>query len=181
MSEDEGLVRRFQGGDEAAFDELVERHRRRVFGLACRLVGEGEADDLAQEVFLAAYRSLTTFRGESTFSTWIYRITVHVCSHHLRRRRLPTTELEEDYANARLDHDPVRLVLRGELKERVHQAIDALPYKLRLVLVLRDMHGLSYEEIAQVANCPVGTVRSRLHYASAKLAAHLQQYVEQRA
>jgi RNA polymerase sigma-70 factor (ECF subfamily) len=181
MSEDEVLVRRFQRGEEAAFDELVDRHRRRVFALACRLVGELEADDLAQEVFLAAYRSLATFRGDSSFSTWLYRITVHICSHHLRRRRLPTTDLEEEYADARSDHDPVRVVLRGELKERVRQAIDALPYKLRLVLVLRDMHGLSYEEIAQVARIPIGTVRSRLHNASSKLATHLEQYVELRA
>lgn len=181
MSEDEALVRRFQRGDEEAFDELVERHRRRVFALACRLVGEPEADDLAQEVFLAGYRSLPSFRGDSTFSTWIYRITVHVCSHHLRRRRLPTAELEEEYLDARSEHDPVRMVLRGELQDQVRQAIDALPYKLRLVLVLRDLHGLSYEEIARVANIPVGTVRSRLHYAAAKLATYLEQYVEQRA
>ena len=101
MSDDERLVRRFQGGDEEAFDELVERHRRRVFSLACRLVGTGEADDLAQEVFLAAYRALPAFRGDSTFSTWIYRITVHLCSHHLRRRRPEMVELDEEHPDGR--------------------------------------------------------------------------------
>lgn len=181
MGADEELVRRFQRGDEQAFDELVERHRGRVYNLACRLVGMPEADDLAQEVFLAAYRALPGFRVESTFSTWIYRITVHICSHHLRKRRLLTTELEEYHLDGCVDHDPVNQVLRGELQDRVRGAIDALPYKLRVVLVLRDMQGLSYEEIAAVVGCPIGTVRSRLHYATARLAGNLKQYVEQAA
>jgi RNA polymerase sigma-70 factor (ECF subfamily) len=181
MNEDERLVCRFHGGDEEAFDELVERHRRRVYGLACRLVGPMEADDLAQEVFLAAYRSLPGFRGESTFGTWIYRITVHLCSHHLRRRRPECAELEEHYADTRREHDPVSTALRGELQDRVRRAIDGLPYKLRLVIILRDMQGLTYEEIAAVVNCPIGTVRSRLHYATQRLAENLKQYVEQTA
>jgi RNA polymerase sigma-70 factor, ECF subfamily len=181
MSEDQGLVRRFQGGDEGAFDELVERHRRRVFSLACRLVGPPEADDLAQEVFLAAYRALPGFRGESTFSTWIYRITVHLCSHHLRRRRPEMVELEEHHADGRREADPLSTALRVELREQVRGAIDRLPYKLRVVVVLRDLHGLTYEEIAQVVGCPIGTVRSRLHYATQKLAENLRQYVELKA
>jgi RNA polymerase sigma-70 factor (ECF subfamily) len=181
MSDDERLVRRFQGGDEEAFDELVERHRRRVFSLACRLVGVGEADDLSQEVFLAAYRALPAFRGDSTFSTWIYRITVHLCSHHLRRKRPELVELEEYHADGRREHDPLSTALRGELHNQVRHAIDALPYKLRLVIALRDLHGLTYEEIAAVVGCPIGTVRSRLHYATQKLADNLRQYVELKA
>src|SRR5438093_786333 len=153
---DEVLVKRFQKGDEEAFDELVERHRRRVYGLVCRMAGAVEADDLAQEVFLAAYRSLGGFRGESTFSTWLYRITIHTCSHHLRRRRLETTELEEGEPDVRRERDPEQSALRRELRDRVHEAIDALPYKLRLVIVLRDLHGLSYEEIADAVRCPIG-------------------------
>ena len=181
MNEDATLVRRFQQGDEAAFDDLVERHRRRVFSLACRLVGPLEADDLAQDVFVAAYRALPAFRSESTFSTWIYRITVHLCSHHLRRRRPEMLELEEEHADNRREHDPVSSALRGELRNEVRRAIDALPYKLKLVIVLRDLNGLSYEEIAGVVGCPIGTVRSRLHYATQKLAESLKQYVELRA
>jgi RNA polymerase sigma-70 factor (ECF subfamily) len=175
---DEALVKRFQTGDEGAFDELVERHRRRVYGLVCRMVGGPEAEDLAQDVFLAAYRSLAGFRGESAFSTWLYRVAVHTCSHYLRRRRLETTELDECEPDTRRDRDPEQSALRRELCDRVHTAIDALPYKLRLVIVLRDLHGLSYEEIAAIVRCPIGTVRSRLHYATQRLATELRSYVE---
>jgi RNA polymerase sigma-70 factor (ECF subfamily) len=175
---DEALVKRFHQGDEEAFDELVERHRRRVYGLVCRVAGPPEADDLAQEVFLAAYRSLQGFRGESTFSTWLYRITIHTCSHHLRRRRLETTELEEGEPDGRRERDPELSALRRELCDRVREAIDALPFKLRLVIVLRDLQGLSYEEIADVVRCPIGTVRSRLHYATQRLAVALRSYVD---
>jgi len=175
---DEALVRRFQAGDEEAFDELVERHRRRVYGLMCRLVGTGEAEDLAQETFLAAYRSLANFRCEATFATWLYRVAVHTCSHHVRRRRLDTTELNEGEPDSRPEGDPEQSALRRELCDRVRAAIDALPYKLRLVIVLRDLHGLTYEEIAEVVRCPIGTVRSRLHYATQRLAVELRAYVE---
>ena len=95
--DDARLVARFQRGDEEAFDELVDRHRRRVYSLVRRLASPEEADDLAQEVFIAAYRALPGFRGDSAFSTWIYRIAVHVCSHHLRKRRLDTTDLDEQH------------------------------------------------------------------------------------
>jgi RNA polymerase sigma-70 factor (ECF subfamily) len=175
---DEALVRRFQAGDETAFDELVERHRRRVYGLVCRLVGGPEAEDVAQEVFLGAYRSLPSFRGEAAFSTWLYRVAVHTCSHQLRRRRLETTTLDEAEPDERRDCDPEFSALRAELRDRVRAAIDALPYKLRVVIVLRDLHGLTYEEIAAVVRCPIGTVRSRLHYATQRLATELRSYVE---
>jgi RNA polymerase sigma-70 factor (ECF subfamily) len=176
--EDARLVARFQRGDEEAFDELVDRHRRRVYSLVCRLASPGEADDLSQDVFIAAYKALPQFRGDSAFSTWLYRITVHVCSHHLRRRRLETTELDDEQQDWAREHDPERSAISGELQERVRAAIDGLPMKLRLVVVLRDLHGLSYEEIAQVVGCPIGTVRSRLHYATQRLATVLQPYVE---
>jgi RNA polymerase sigma-70 factor (ECF subfamily) len=178
--DDAALVVRFQQGDEQAFDVLVDRHRRRVYSLVCRLAPPGDADDLAQEVFLAAYRALPGFRCDARFSTWLYRISVHVCSHHLRRRRWETDELDEGMPDLEPDHDPERRALSSELKDRVQRAIDALPYKLRLVVVLRDMHGLSYEEIAGVVGCPVGTVRSRLHYATARLELSLRPYVEAR-
>jgi RNA polymerase sigma-70 factor, ECF subfamily len=177
MHDDYSLVRRFQAGDDEAFDVLLERHRRRIYNLVCRLVGVGEADDLSQEVFLAAYRSLPSFRGDASFSTWLYRVAVHTCAHHLRRRRPETAELDEELADLRREQDPEQSALRRELQDRVRGAIDALPFKLRLVIVLRDMHGLSYDEIASVAGCPIGTVRSRLHYATQRLAAALDAYV----
>jgi RNA polymerase sigma-70 factor (ECF subfamily) len=176
--DDNRLVSRFQRGDEDAFDELVERHRRRIYSLVCRLASPAEADDLAQDVFIAAYKALPNFRGDSAFSTWLYRIAVHVCSHHLRKRRLDTTELDEQQVDWNQDSDPERTAICRELRERVREAIGGLPYKLRLVVVLRDLHGLSYEEIAQVVGCPIGTVRSRLHYATQKLASVLKPYVE---
>jgi len=176
--DDARLVSRFQRGDEEAFDALVDRHRRRVYSLVCRLASPGEADDLSQEVFIAAYKALPSFRAESAFSTWLYRITVHVCSHHLRKRRLDTLDLDEQYADLERDHDPEQSAMSGELQQRVRDAIGQLPYKLRLVVVLRDLHGLSYEEIAQVVGCPIGTVRSRLHYATQRLATVLKPYVE---
>ena len=176
--DDARLVACFQRGDEDAFDELVERHRRRIYSLVCRLASPGEADDLAQEVFIAAYKALPGFRGDSRFSTWLYRIAVHVCSHHLRKRRLDTVDLDEGYTDSQREHDPEWSVMSSELQGRVRHAIEELPYKLRLVVVLRDLQGLSYEEIAQVVGCPIGTVRSRLHYATQRLATVLRPYVE---
>ena len=176
--DDARLVQCFQRGDEDAFDELVERHRRRIYSLVCRLASPGEADDLAQEVFIAAYKALPGFRGQSAFSTWLYRIAVHTCSHHLRRRRVELTDLQEEFEDDDHEHDPERTAVTNELQRHVRAAIGELPYKLRLVVILRDLHGLSYEEIAQVAGCPIGTVRSRLHYASQKLATVLRPYVE---
>ena len=177
-AEDRDLVLRFQRGDEEAFDRLVFRHRKRVFSLVCRLAPSGEAEDLAQEVFLSAYRTLPRFRFESSFTTWLYRVTVHVCSHHHRKRRLDVEELDDSVPFLGQGGDPERETISRELRDRVRSAIDLLPYKLRLVIVLRDLHGLCYEEIAQVLGCPIGTVRSRLHYASHRLAHALQPYVE---
>lgn len=175
---DEALVRRFQDGEEAAFDELIERHRGRIYGLVCRLAGAGEADDLAQDVFLAAYRSLRAFRGEAAFGTWLYRIAIHTCSHHLRRKRPEALELDESEPDRRRERDPLARAMQQELQDMVRQAIESLPYKLKVVIVLRDIHDLSYEEIATVVGCPIGTVRSRLHYATQRLATELRQYVE---
>src|SRR5262249_31195775 len=106
MHDDHALVKRFQAGDEEAFDLLLERHRRRIYNLVCRLAGVGDADDLSQEVFLAAYRSLASFRGDASFSTWLYRVAVHTCAHHLRRRRPETAELDEGMPDLRREQDP---------------------------------------------------------------------------
>lgn len=176
--DDNQLVTRFQRGDEEAFNQLVDRHRRRVYNLVCRLANSGEADDLTQEVFLGVYRALPRFRGESSFATWIYRITVHICSRYVRRRRFETQDLMEWDVEADAAVGPEGRAELSELQQRVRAAIGELPYKLRVVIVLRDLHGLSYEEIARIAGCPVGTVRSRIHYATQKLGEKLKSYVE---
>ena len=175
---DEALVRQFQRGDEAAFDELVERHRARIYGLVCRLAGTGEAEDLAQDVVGAAYKSLGSLRGDAAFGTWLYRIAIHTCSHHLRRKRPESLELDETQPDGRREGNPEARAMQRELQGVVRRAIDRLPYKLRAVIVLRDMHGMSYEEIAGVVGCPIGTVRSRVHYATQRLATQLRPYVE---
>ena len=185
---DIGLVLQFQAGATDAFDLLVERHRSRMFHLACRLVGPEDADDVTQEVFIAAYRSLRGFRGQARFSTWLYRIALNVCSRAVKSRtlrssRLPAAQsagedLQEEPEIPDTTHDPERLALRVELQEHVRQAIAALPEKHRTVIVLRDLQQLSYQEIAEIAGCPVGTVRSRLHHATAGLARRLRPYVE---
>src|SRR5215212_4212899 len=114
--DDARLVQCFQRGDEDAFDELVERHRRRIYSLVCRLASPGEADDLAQEVFIAAYKALPSFRGDSQFSTWLYRIAVHTCSHYLRKRRLDTTDLDDQEPDEDRGADPEHLALSSELQ-----------------------------------------------------------------
>lgn len=172
------LVRRFQRGEEAAFDILVDRHRRRVYSLAARLASPSEADDLAQEIFIAAYKALPRYRGDAAFTTWLYRVAVYCCSHYIRRRRMDVAELNDELPDSTERHDPEHSALAGELQARVREAISALPYKAREVIVLRDLHGLSYEEIAQVVGCPIGTVRSRLHYATHRLEQMLRTYVE---
>ncbi len=186
---DAGLVAQFREGSAAAFDALVERHRLRIFHLACRLVGTDHADDVAQEVFIAAYRALHHFRGEARFSTWLYRIALHTCSRRLKtitarsRREHHPSPAAEDAPDESLEipdsrHDPERLALRTELREEVRRAIAGLSEKHRDVIVLRDLQQLSYEEIAEVIGCPVGTVRSRLHHATAQLAERLRPYVQ---
>lgn len=187
---DADLVGEFQSGRPQAFDLLVERHRVRMFHLVSRLVGPDEADDVTQEVFIAAYRSLHGFRREARFSTWLYRIALHTCARHVkargaRRRRealVPvwaesgspddTLETPDDSQN------PAELALRGELQEHVRRAIADLPEKHRAVIVLRDLQELSYQEIAEIVGCPIGTVRSRLHHATAELARRLRPYLE---
>src|SRR5207247_9325758 len=138
---DEALVRRFQHGDEAAFDELVERHRARIYGLVCRLTGVGDAEDLAQDVFVAAYKSLRSFRGDAAFGTWLYRIAIHTCSHHLRRKRPEALELDDREPDVRQDGNPEARALQYELQGQVRRAIAGLPYKLQVGIGLRDLPG----------------------------------------
>ena len=172
---DQELVERVQRGDKAAFDLLVRKYQHKVIKLVTRYVyDQGDAMDIAQEAFIKAYRALPRFRGDSAFYTWLYRIAINTAKNHvMARRRQPfinesdmSSDGEQDNGESRLvavDHDsPEGLVLTDEIRDRVLQAIEALPEDLRTAVMLRELDGLSYEQIAETMACPVGTVRSRL-------------------
>ncbi len=169
---DQFLVDRVRAGDKHAFDLLVLKYQQRIVNLIMRYVKDhAEALDVAQEAFLKAYRAIPTFRGDSAFYTWMYRIAINTAKNHLvaaRRRPLDhasdISEPEEFDWHVRMqDHDtPERQAIGEELRQTVEKAIADLADDLRTAIVLREIDGLSYEEIAQVMECPVGTVRSRI-------------------
>ncbi|NIJ68597.1 RNA polymerase sigma factor RpoE [Xanthomonas sp. 60] len=166
------LVRRVQRGESAAFDALVRKHQHRVVSLVGRYIADwSECQDVAQEAFIRAYRAINSFRGDAQFSTWLHRIAVNSAKNHLaaHNRRPPTDDIEigdaEQYdTGTRLrDTDtPERQLMRQELENTVMKAVAALPEELRLAISLREVEGLSYEDIAQKMGCPIGTVRSRI-------------------
>ena len=155
-----------------AFDLLVRKYQHRILGLISRMINDwAEAQDVAQEVFLRAYRSMAAFRGDSSFYTWLYRIAVNTSKNHLvsNGRRPSTTDVEtvetEHWSGAdRMQEHatPEHELLRQEMERTVVSTVEALPEEIRLALTLREVDGLSYEEIAQVMECPIGTVRSRI-------------------
>ena len=169
---DIALVRRVQKGDKAAFDALVLKYQHKVLKLVQRYVrNPAEAEDIAQEAFIKAYRALPAFRGDSAFYTWLYRIASNTAKNALvaSRRRPVSYDLDlqdgsQVQAQARLAdaETPEALALTDEIRRTVNEAIEALPDDLRLAIVLRELEGLSYEEIARTMECPVGTVRSRI-------------------
>jgi len=176
------LIRRCLAGDAAAFEPLVERYRQRVWRLAYQVLRDREeAWDCAQEAFVRAFHSLASFRGQSAFYTWLFRITVNVATDRQRARgaqarafgteRLP----EEEWRRTTPDPGagPDQAATRSEQRERIRQALDALPPKARTIIMLSDVEGLSYREIAEVLRCPIGTVMSRLHNARQRLKALL--------
>ncbi len=171
-STDAQLVRRVQKGDKGAFDLLVLKYQHKIVNLVLRYVRDpDQALDIAQEAFLKAYRALPRFRGDSAFYTWLYRIAVNTAKNYLaaQRRRPMDVELDlqdpEQYdlhAKLKETDTPEGVTLSRELNETVQRAIEALPEDLRTAIVLRELDGMSYEEIAQTMECPVGTVRSRI-------------------
>ena len=166
------LVRRAQRGERGAFDLLVLRYQHKVIKLVGRLLRDPtEAEDVAQEAFVKAYRALGSFRGDSAFYTWLYRIAVNTARNTIAsRQRRPLdyeaelSESEQNNVAAWLKHDdtPEASALSEEIRVTVNQAIEQLPEDLRTAIVLREVEGLSYEEIAEAMDCPVGTVRSRI-------------------
>ena len=169
---DQVLVRRVQRGDKAAFDVLVRKYQHKIVKLVTRYVHDGaEALDVTQEAFIKAYRAIHGFRGDSAFYTWLYRIAINTAKNHLvaeGRRPLDhgvdLQDPEQYEAQSRLrDVDtPERLLLTDEIQRTVEAAIAALPEDLRTAIVLRELEGMSYEQIAETMGCPVGTVRSRI-------------------
>ena len=169
---DQALVERVQNGDKKAFDILVQKYQYRLTKLISRYVyDQSEVMDVAQEAFIKAYRALPSFRGESAFYTWLYRIGVNTAKNYLvsQGRRPPSVDIDAEEAGYLEGESelkeyatPEHLLVRDEIENTVHSAIEKLPEDLRTAITLRELDGLSYEEIAERMNCPVGTVRSRI-------------------
>jgi RNA polymerase sigma-70 factor, ECF subfamily len=162
-TDDHTLVQRFLGGEEAAFDRLVARHYQRLDRLAQHIVGNpAAAEDIVQETFLRAYRALPRFRGEASVYAWLYRITVNLCLNYLRQP-LNRPAIAAPLADTSAP-DPSALVEGQERHRALRNAIAALPPHYRVAVILRDLEGFSYQEIAELLAIPVGTVKSRLNY-----------------
>jgi len=191
-ADDKVLVERCKKGDEAAFKELVLRYQRKVYMIVYSMISNHQdALEKTQEVFLRVYRHLPNFEGSSSLYTWIYRITVNLCIDHYRKRRPSVYEYDD-----RLRHSPALQeevfpvvsstsretptgrLLREELAAKIREAMDKLPPKHRQILVLRELEGLSYQEIADVLGISIGTVMSRLHHARKKMQHRLAPYLK---
>jgi RNA polymerase sigma-70 factor (ECF subfamily) len=181
---DQLLVERVQRGDKKAFDLLVLKYQQKVANLISRYVRDsGEVLDVTQEAFIKAYRALPNFRGDSAFYTWLYRIAINTAKNYLAsvNRRPPSSDVEAETAEqmdvgVRLKEyaTPEHLLLEGEIAETIKAAIDDLPEDLRTAITLRELEGLSYDEIAKAMECPIGTVRSRIFRAREAIDARLR-------
>jgi len=182
---DQQLVERAQRGDKHAFGLLVSKYQRKLARLLSRLIRDpAEVEDVAQEAFIKAYRALPSFRGDSAFYTWLYRIGINTAKNYLvsQGRRAPTTtEFDSEEAETFEEGDqlrdintPERMLQSKQIGETVNSAMDALPEELRTAIVLREIEGLSYEEIASIMECPIGTVRSRIFRAREAIADKLR-------
>ncbi|CAA9892301.1 RNA polymerase, sigma 24 (sigma E) factor [Candidatus Methylobacter favarea] len=169
---DEELVLRVQQGDKSAYDLLVIKYQHKIIQLVNRYVKDpSEAQDVAQEAFIKAYRALGNFRGDSAFYTWLYRIAINTAKNYLVSRTRRSSDYQVDIQDAEQIENapqlqgmdsPERLLLNQEIVETIKTVIDKLPEEMRIAIMLREFEGMSYEEIAQAMDCPVGTVRSRI-------------------
>ncbi|MCX7628160.1 MAG: RNA polymerase sigma factor RpoE [Methylophilaceae bacterium] len=182
---DQQLVERVQRGDKQAYGLLVEKYRRKLARLLSRFIRDpAEVEDVVQEAFIKAYRALPNFRGESAFYTWLYRIGINTAKNYLvamGRRPQTSNEIEvedaenfEDGEELRTLDTPETELLSKEIAKTVHLAIESLPEELKTAIVLREIEGLSYEEIATIMDCPIGTVRSRIFRARESIAERLR-------
>jgi RNA polymerase sigma-70 factor (ECF subfamily) len=185
---DELLVERAKAGDRAAFDLLVEKYQRRLMRLVARLVhDQAEAEDIVQETFIKAYRALRHFRGDAAFYTWLYRIGINTAKNVLmspHRKHTQAVERQAEEEGAGLAEQlpdiatPEAMFASKQLAATVNLAMDALPLELRTAIVLRELEGMSYEEISAVMACPIGTVRSRIFRAREAIADRLRPLME---
>jgi RNA polymerase sigma-70 factor (ECF subfamily) len=182
---DQQLVLRAQRGDKQAFELLVEKYQRKLGRLLARFIRDpAEVEDVTQEAFVKAYRALPAFRGESAFYTWLYRIGINTAKNYLMAlgRRAPTsTEVEaqdaeglEDGEQLRDINTPESMLLSKEIAATVNATIEELPEELRTAIQLRELEGMSYEDIARIMDCPIGTVRSRIFRAREAIAERLR-------
>ena len=186
---DQVLVERVQAGDKRAFDLLVLKYQHKVLKLVSRFVNNpAEAEDVAQEAFLKAYRALPSFRGDSAFYTWLYRIAINTAKNAIvsNRRRPVDFDLDlqdpdqyERHGRLKDEDTPEGMLLTDEIRETVGRAIEGLPEDLRTAIVLRELEGLSYEQIARAMDCPVGTVRSRIFRAREAIDRHLRPLLDE--
>ncbi len=186
---DEDLVRRVQRGDKSAFDFLVIKYQHKIIQLVNRYVKDpSEAQDVAQEAFIKAYRALGSFRGEATFYTWLYRIAINTAKNYLLSRARRNANYQVDIQEAEVLENapqlqgletPERLLLNQEIIDVINAAIDELPEEMRTAIILREFDGMSYEEIAEAMDCPVGTVRSRIFRAREAIDTKLNPLLEQ--
>ncbi|MXP66531.1 RNA polymerase sigma factor RpoE [Pantoea sp. Nvir] len=184
---DQILVERVQKGNKNSFNLLVIRYQNKVANLVARYVPSRDVPDVVQESFLKAYRALEFFRGDSSFYTWLYRIVVNTAKNYLvaQGRRPPPSDVDTidaeklDGANALKEiSNPENLILSDELKQIVFHSIETLPEDLRIAVILRELDGLSYEEIAAIMGCPVGTVRSRIFRAREAIDHKVQSFIQ---
>jgi len=185
---DAELVKRVQNGDSKAFDVLVIKYQQRVINLITRFVSDySECQDIAQEAFMKAYKGLHNFRGDSQFYTWLYRIAANSAKNYLasKSRKVPAQGIDAQDAEfydgeSRLKdrESPESLMLTKEIEKTVFASIEALPEDLKMAIRLREMQGMSYDEIAQIMDCPIGTVRSRIFRAREAIDTELRPLIE---
>ena len=186
---DQKLVEKAQRGDKKAFGMLVEKYQRRLNRLLSRMVrDQSEIEDIVQDSFIKAYRAINNFRGDSAFYTWLYRIGINTAKNHLvklgkRPKAMNDVEIEEienfeDAPDLRSHETPESKMMSSEIVASVNQTIEALPNELKEAISLREMDGLSYEEISELMNCPIGTVRSRIFRAREVIAEKLKPLIE---
>ncbi|AQS59697.1 sigma-70 family RNA polymerase sigma factor [Desulforamulus ferrireducens] len=186
--EDQLLVERSKKGDREAFEHLVQLYEQKVYTIAYRLMGNhADAADLAQDAFIKIYQALPNFRGDSSFSTWIYHITVNVCRDELRKRqRRPTVSLDDNngegnnytYEIRSTAPGPEEMLDRSETQAMIQQCLDSLSDDYRTILVMREIQELAYEEIAEILGCSLGTVKSRLSRARQALKEKISKQME---
>jgi len=182
---DQQLVERAQRGDKHAFELLVSKYQRKLARLLSRFIRDAtEVEDVTQEAFIKAYRALPTFRGDSAFYTWLYRIGINTAKNYLAamgRRAPTTTEIDSEEAEGYEDGEQLRdlntpenQMMSRQVAETVNQTLESLPEELRSAITLREIEGMSYDDIADIMNCPIGTVRSRIFRAREAIAAKLR-------